>query len=673
MKLLARSVTQWTYFWIILFFLVTQLFLLAAQEFTLAYESKHPLDSLSAQEITTVVETLKIKGLIKENSRFATINLHEPPKQAVWNWKQGNSIPQRNGFVVVKQDSQVFEGVVSLTARNVLSWQEVKGVQPAYLDEEYNTARDLVKSDPRWQTAMRKRGIADFETVVCTPLMYSPGYFGSSPLENRRLILVPCALETGDKNFWAHPITGVQALVDLNAKKVIEVKDTGVLPIPKKPAGLSEPSITAQVSRWGRVPNPLLILQPKGPTFKVDGHLVSWQNWQFHFKIDPRVGPIISTVTYNWDGKPRSVLYEGFLGEIFVPYGDPSPEWYNRTFMDVGEFNLGKLAVPLQSNLDCPMNAVYFDAVFADGQGQPYKQPKVACLFEQRGDGGVEWRHYESFNESNESRSRRELVLRFISTIGNYDYIFDWVFLQNGAIQVRVGASGIEEVKAVNSSTVEFDRNGRDTLHGSLVDEYIVAPIHQHIYNFRLDLDVDGIQNSFMEVVPKAIAVENNLRTSAMVLETKSFHTELEARRSYDLMSMWHVVNPNVKNANGDNVSYMLHKGGNTYPLLSPNDWPRKRAGFIDYSVWVTPYNPQERYPVGDYPTQSKGGDGLPSWTQTNRSIENTDIVLWYTMGNTHIVRPEDWPVLTTEWVSFELSPFNFFNRTPSLSLPRYH
>lgn len=669
--MLTRLITRKASLWPILL-LLAGILLLLTQQVTSAQQPKHPLDALSEVEITAVVETLKKKGLVKENSRFATINLHEPDKAAVWNWKPGTPIPSREAFTVVKQGPRIFESVVDVAAKHVVSWQEVKGVQPGILAEEYELARELVGADPRWQAAMHKRGIKDLTQVVCEPMMYPPGYFGPSPLDNRRLLVVPCGLETGDQNFWAHPIEGVKTLVDLNTKEVVEVEDRGVVPIPRRSAGLGVQSVLAQVGKLRPTPKLLQITQPQGPTFKLNGQVVSWQNWQFHFRADPRVGPVLAAVTYNDKGKVRKVMYEGSIGEIFVPYGDPDPEWYDKTFMDAGEFYQGKLAVPLVPNLDCPMNATYFDTVFADDRGTPYTQSKVACLFEQRGDGGTEWRHYEYFNESNQSRSRRELILRFICAIGNYDYVFDWVFLPNGTIRVSVGASGIEAVKAVKSRILGDDK-GQDTRHGTLVDAHTVANTHQHLYNFRLDLDVDSPQNSFVEVVPKAVPVHNGPRKSAMVLETNTFQTELEARRSYDLMPIWQVVNSNVKNANGYHSSYVLQKGWNTNPLLTPDDWPRKRAGFIDYHLWVTPYSPRERYSAGDYPNQSEGGDGLPRWTKANRSIENTDIVLWYTLGNTHVVRPEEWPVLTTEWVSFELRPFNFFDRAPALDLPKYH
>ena len=85
----------------------------------------------------------------------------------------------------------------------------------------------------------------------------------------------------------------------------------------------------------------------------------------------------------------------------------------------------------------------------------------------------------------------------------------------------------------------------------------------------------------------------------------------------------------------------------------------------------MTPYNPAERYAAGTYPSGAVTDDGLPAWTSTDRPIVDTDIVLWYTVGMHHVVRAEDWPVLPTSWIEFELRPFDFFARNPALDLPR--
>ncbi|WP_218080176.1 copper amine oxidase [Anthocerotibacter panamensis] len=634
----------------------------------------HPLDALSAKEITATVAVLKASGKVDKESRFAAIMLKEPAKATVWKWQPGQPLAGRQAFVAVKKGPKAFEAIVDLTARKVTDWKEIEGVQPVVVEEEYEMAKKLFKADPRLKAALAKRGIKDLKKEVeCGGV--APGYFGPEVTGDRRLLAMQCTLNTEDKNEYAHPISGIKATVDLNERKIISFEDTGVVPIPHKITGFgNQKIILKQVGKLDKAPKPLKITQPKGASYRLRGQLVDWMNWQFHFRMDPRVGLVVSTVTYNDRGKVRRVMYEGSLGEVFVPYGDPSLDTFDRTYLDAGEFYLGRLTAPLQKDLDCPANATYFDAIFAKHKGTIERRVQAVCLYEQR--AGVEWRHSEFSDKPKErwteSRARRELVLRSTSTIGNYDYTFDWIFLPDGAIRVVVSANGTEETKAVKSKTLADDIEGKDTSHGTLVAEHISATTHQHIYAYRLDLDIDGDNNSFLEATPTAVPVSNSPRKSAMVIEQKTFSNELEARRPFALLPLWHVVNPNVHNANGYEVSYVLQRGENTTPLLTPEDWPRKRAGFIDYALWVTPYQPNEVYPAGDYPNQSKGGDGLPAWVQADRPIKNTDIVLWYTFGITHVVRPEDWPTLTTEKASFELRPFNFFNRTPTLGQPKY-
>ena len=64
------------------------------------------------------------------------------------------------------------------------------------------------------------------------------------------------------------------------------------------------------------------------------------------------------------------------------------------------------------------------------------------------------------------------------------------------------------------------------------------------------------------------------------------------------------------------------------------------------------------------------GGFRAPVWTAQNRPIQDTDVVLWYVFGIHHITRPEDWPIMPVDTVSFWLKPFGFFDRNPALDVP---
>jgi primary-amine oxidase len=86
--------------------------------------------------------------------------------------------------------------------------------------------------------------------------------------------------------------------------------------------------------------------------------------------------------------------------------------------------------------------------------------------------------------------------------------------------------------------------------------------------------------------------------------------------------------------------------------------------------LWVTPFHARELYPAGDYPNQHAGSAGLPEWTAADRTLEGTDVVLWYAFGNHHVPRPEDWPVMPVVRIGFRLEPLGFFDRNPSLDVP---
>jgi primary-amine oxidase len=352
---------------------------------------------------------------------------------------------------------------------------------------------------------------------------------------------------------------------------------------------------------------------------------------------------------------------------MFVPYMDPAEGWYWRTFFDAGENN--RLPKPMQRGADCPENAGWMDMAVASDRGLPERRPDVACLFERAG-GQVAWRHREG--QLLDSRPGRDLVLRWIATTGNYDYIFDWVFQQDGSIRARVGATGVLAVKGVASRTVAQDANGRDGAYGRFVAENMVAPNHDHFFVFRLDLDVDGPANSLIvhSLEPKRLPTDHP-RKSLWVAESRTARVEADAQLGRHAPALWRFANPAATGPLGYPTSYQIRSGHSADSMLDKEDYPQRRAGFTQHALWVTPYRPEELYAAGDYPTQSRGGDGLPSWTAANRPIENTDIVAWYTFGMHHVPRAEDWPVMPLVWHEFELRPFDFFARNPALDLPK--
>lgn len=628
--------------------------------------SRHPMDTLDVQEYWAVFEVMKASGKLDGNSRYAGVNLHEPPKAEVLQWKPGDPL-RREALAVIKQGRSTFEALVDVANRKLISWKEMKGVQPVLISDETDGIEEKVKADPRVQEAVRRRGITDLETVGCDGS--PPGYFGTPEEQGRRLQRVVCSEGRGFSNHSGHSIEGLVIVWDSEEQKIIRVIDTGIIPVPRGNSDYEPGAIPPR-----EVPGPITVQQPvRG--FHVEGNQVTWQNWNFHFRIDPKVGVVVTNVAYDDNGKRRSILYEGSLSEIFVPYQDPAEGWYHWTFFDLGEGNTWvSVASRLEPGADCPEHAMYFDSVVANSRGIPERWPRTACLFE-RESGEFAWRHAAG-GRVVDSRPRRDLVLRMITTFGNYDYAFDWTFRQDGNIRIGVGATGSIDVKAVRSKTAAEDTDGKDRRYGHFVAENTVGVNHDHFFCFRLDLDVDGPQNSFVKEELKSQRVTGDVpRKSVWVTETKVAKTEEEAQLTMMMEhpAVWRVVNPNVKDSLGSPVGYEIAPGHNAISLMSDDDYPQRRAGFIQHNLWVTPYREDERYAAGDYPTQSRGGDGLPAWTKANRPIENTDIVVWYTLGFHHVTRPEDWPVMPAAWHEFELRPFDFFARNPAVDLPATH
>jgi primary-amine oxidase len=213
-------------------------------------------------------------------------------------------------------------------------------------------------------------------------------------------------------------------------------------------------------------------------------------------------------------------------------------------------------------------------------------------------------------------------------------------------------------------------------LYGRFIAPHLVGVNHSHFFSFRLDLDIDGRSNSLaVDRLTTKRLPHGSPRTSLWNFHTDIPQRELEAKRqtTIDKPELWRVINPDKPGVYGDPVGYQIAGGNQAITLLADDDFLRRRAGFTDHTLWVTPFEPNEMFAAGAYPTVNEADLGLPSWTKQNRPIDQEDIVAWYTVGFHHIPRPEDFPVMPVTWHSFELRPVGFFERNPALDIPKSH
>ena len=614
----------------------------------------HPLDPLTAEEIRQAAAILRRDrevGVVGSGWRFASIELKEPGKAAL----AAGEATGRDAIVVCwdRSDGQAYRAVVSLAGDAVTSWEHLPGQQPNMTVDEWHECDQVLRAHPALVAALARRGITDMSLVltdmwaygaVLVPERYRGLRIGWSDVWYR---------DSPDSNPYAHHVTGLHPVVDLNRMTVLEIEDVD----PGEQPEVRGEYTPALLGRPLREVAPLEISQPSGAGFTLDGRLLSWQNWRLRLGFNYRESLVLHQVGFDDGGRLRSVAHRMSFAEMFVPYRDASPDHYRRTAFDIGEWGLGFMTTSLELGCDCLGEIAYLDAVVHDSFGEPREIRNAICVHEE--DSGVLWKHVDERTGA-EVRRQRRLVISFHVTVANYEYLVYWRFYQDGNIECEVRATGI--VVTSHASGVP--------VNGTLVDQGTYAPFHQHFIVARLDLDVDGPDNTVYAVSSRATG-DDPYGLGLEVVSTP-LRTEAEGKQDYDWASQraWKVVNEGVPNGLGSSVGYKLVPSGAFPALLDPSSPAFQRAEVIGHTLWVTPYREDERWPCGDFPNLSSRDTGLPVWTAADRPIENTDVVLWYVFGIHHITRPEDWPVMPTDAVSFWLKPFGFFDRNPALDVP---
>ncbi|GAC1467630.1 MAG: primary-amine oxidase [Isosphaeraceae bacterium] len=607
------------------------------------------------------VRLLRKNGKVTPTTRFVSVALKEPAKAEVHASARSCPAP-REAFVVLFDNARnaCYEATLSLTEETVLDWTHVPGVQPTMTIDEQVECEQAVLASPEFREALRRHTGVDDTSLVMVDI-WSAGNYGEDEESRQRLARPLCFLRTDPTdNGYVRPIEGLRPVVDLNAMKVLRVEEYGRWPLPR-----TEANYAAHRMRAFRDDiKPLEIQQPDGPSFEVEGNQVRWQKWTFVIGFNAREGLTLHHLRYRDEGQDRSILYRASLTEMVVPYGDPGQTQRRKNAFDVGEYGMGMCANSLELGCDCLGLIRYFDAHLCDSRGEPLTIKNAICMHEE--DYGILWKHTDRrLPDHPEVRRSRRLVVSSVSTVENYEYGFFWYLYQDGTIQFEIKLTGILSLGAFP--------NGETPRYGNLVAPELYAPNHQHFFNMRLDFDLDGLANTVQRVdVVSDPPGDQNPFENAFHAEATPLRTEKEALGHLNLQSArtWKIVNPNVRNSVGEPVGYRFLPGDNSFPFASPNAWWRKRAGFVDNHVWVTPYQPDEQYGAGRYPNQSRGGDGLKRWTEQNRPIENTDLVFWYTFGHTHIPRPEDYPVMPTAYIGFTLKPAGFFSQNPANDVP---
>ena len=440
--------------------------------------ARHALDPLTAAEIDRVRGVLDSHALIGGSRRVSTVDLLEPPKADVLR----GAVGPRKAFVVLYDAARnaTSEAVVNVDERTLESTRDIPGVEPHLDGVDAVAAEAITRANDAWRRALARRGLSPNDVAV---MAWTAGNFGRGDEDpsRGRLVRALTVVRAASANEFSRPVEGLVVLVDVAGRRVLDVQDTGEVP---PPSAASERDAWQPLAR-PTTPSPRASARDestvRSASIDVSGNAVAWGRWRLHAAVRPREGLVLYGVGFDDGTAVRSIVYRASLSEMVVPYGDPSAAWYFRNTFDVGELGVGTAVSMLAPGVDCPAGSNFIDAALARPSGSSRRVPRAIAVYER--DGGIAWRHGGAGGRA------RELVVFSESRLGNYDYGFEWAFREDGTITHRVLLTGVMASKAAASPDSVAEQVG----HG------VAAVNHQHFFNYRLDLDVDGASPNRVE------------------------------------------------------------------------------------------------------------------------------------------------------------------------------
>lgn len=419
--------------------------------------------------------------------------------------------------------------------------------------------------------------------------------------------------------------------------------------------------------------------EPDGPRYKIKGHNVDWMDWNFDVTSGQLRGPGLYSITF----KRMSIAYEISLNEIGVIYGSGASAQTNVIYTD-SSYGIGEYYGIVQT-VDCPEHATLLETSHWDVYLSEPVVFKSICVFEADGENAL-WRH-KGWDFEGGLRNNY-LVVRVSATIDNYDYIVEWHFYLDGKIYTIVSASGyIQGAFWDHENPFMGSDKSRDAF-GFRVNRNTHGQIHDHMFGFKVDLDILGINNTMEVIHWKTGDVVTALRSQVPTvndmppffkhnitryIEYEYIERETANRINLDQPKFWLVINENERNKWGAERGYQI-KPLSTAAQTATDEHPAMPAlSFTKYHCTVTKRKESEQYltstsdvnrldsPLGDLERMLD-----------NEYIRNLDIVNWVSVGFLHLPTSEDSPMTNRVESGFMLKPFNFFDSTPVFDMQGY-
>ena len=412
---------------------------------------------------------------------------------------------------------------------------------------------------------------------------------------------------------------------------------------------------------------PPQLVEPDGKRYTVSGRHVEYMKWSFDFRSRSSSG--LQLFDIRFDG--QRIVYELGLQEAAAFYSGWTPMQMYTDFVDC-TWGMGSSKFELLRGVDCPNTATFFDTVHFVATKDPAKYRNSICLFELNL-GLPLRRHFDNNFEGGYNfyggMPGSALVLRSISTADNYDYILDYLFYPNGVVEARVSTSGYIQATIWTSN---------EDPYGNQVYPGVAGTIHDHLLNYKVDLDIGGRKNSYETIDIKVENITNpwfpKMRRIQKVLSRNLKKTEQEAifKKNFDHPKYLNFFSEGNANKMGVNRGYRVHIR-DMMKQVYPNDYGLLRgAAWTRNQMTVTRRKEEEETSSTIYAQYSMYDPvvDFDKYTADNESIVNEDLVAWVTIGVMHVPHSEDIPNTATaaNSASFYLRPYNYFDEDPSMA-----
>ncbi|CAK7904777.1 hypothetical protein CAAN1_20S00518 [[Candida] anglica] len=634
----------------------------------------HPFDTVRESEVRLASKLVKDSHPASANVHFVQIDKLDPPKNDMKKYleieRTGGKLPSipRVLYAYYYTEETVFnKALVNVTVGHVITKTQLpKGVCGPLLPDDLNEWEVYCNNHPAVLAEIEKLKLPAGYSVRNDPWIYATDDINEKRPLCQFFMYVAAGNGHSESNHYSLPLK-FSPVFECFTKKFIRMDylpggfDATLVPTqPWQEVRCVEyhPDLNGE-DTTARDVKPLLITQPEGPSFTVDGSKVKWQGWEFRIATTAREGFAV----YNVSFKGRQVFYRISLSEMTVPYGDPRAPYHRKQAFDLGDCGFGTNGNHLALGCDCLGVIKYMDGVGIHANGEPYVIPNTVCMHEQ--DNGLLYKHVNYRTGNSVLARKREFVVQTIATVANYEYIINLKFVTDGSIDIETRATGI-------LSTMPIDENVR-VPWGTIVGPNVMAAYHQHILSFRIDPSIDGHKNTVVyDDALKMPKDELNPFGIGFVSDRhyveKAGHVDQSpfTNRTYKIINE-NVINPISKTP----VGYKVEVPPRQMILADKDSFNVKRAKFATEAVWVTKYRDHELFAAGEFTNQSKSDTGLGVWANGVDDVRNEDLVLWATLGFTHIPRVEDFPVMPVETHNIHLQPVNFFDRNPALDLPQ--